>query len=108
MRANTLGKQGADTVCVVGYMTHNCDAATVYEASHRGFTVEWLSDASGALPYANEAGRVSGQEIHRVYSVVFNTGFAAVATTDAWLQAVQAGKPLPKDNVYTSHQRAVS
>ena len=106
--AEWLEKQGVDTLCVVGYMTHNCDAATVYEASHRGFTVEWLSDASGALPYANDAGKVTGEEIHRVYSVVFQTGFAAVAKTDAWLAAVKEGRALPKDNVYTSHRRAVS
>ena len=87
-------------------MTHNCDASTIFEAAHRGLAVEFLSDASGALPYANAAGRVTAEEIHRVFSVVFHSNFAAVAPTSDWLAALQAGEALPKDNVYSSNQRA--
>lgn len=103
--AEFLASREIDTLSLVGYMTHNCDAATAYEASHRGFKVEFLSDASGALPYANEAGQVSAEEIHRVYSVVLHTGFAAVVPTSAWLVAVEAGSSLAPDNVYASNQR---
>jgi len=101
-----LARHEIDTLAVVGYMTHNCDAATIYEASHRGLKVEFLSDATGALPYANEAGRVTAEEIHRVYSVVFHTGFAAVVPTSAWIAAVRAGSALASDNVYASNLRA--
>lgn len=69
-------------------MTHNCDASTIFEATHRGLHVEFLQDASGALPYANEAGQASAEEIHRVFSVVFHTCFAAVSSTDDWIGAV--------------------
>ncbi|GKS93937.1 cysteine hydrolase family protein [Acidovorax sp. SUPP2825] len=103
--ADWLAARGIDTLTVVGYMTHNCDASTVFEAAHRGLAVEFLSDASGALPYANAAGRVSAEEIHRVFSVVFHSNFAAVATTRDWLAAVQAGQALPKGDVYSSNQR---
>ena len=103
-----LESQGIDTLTVVGYMTHNCDASTIVEAAHRGLQVEWLQDASGALPYANEAGQASAEEIHRVFSVVFQTGFAAVGSTAAWLEAVQAGKVLPKSNILVSNQAAVA
>ena len=95
-----------DTLSVVGYMTHNCDASTVFEAMHRGLKVEFLSDASGALPYANAAGRASAEEIHRVFSVVFHSNFAAVATTEAWIAALQAGEAIEKDNVVMSNRRA--
>lgn len=104
--ADWLARHEIDTITVAGYMTHNCDAATVYEAAHRGFKVEWLSDASGALPYANAAGRASAEEIHRVYSVVFHTGFAAVGTTEAWVAALQAGTRLVPDGVLASNTRA--
>jgi nicotinamidase-related amidase len=104
--ADWLARRGIDTLTVVGYMTHNCDAGTVYEASHRGLKVEFLSDASGALPYENAAGRVSAEEIHRVFSVVFHTGFAAVGTTDAWIGALESGARLPVDGVHASNQRA--
>ncbi|KRD13540.1 isochorismatase [Acidovorax sp. Root267] len=104
--AEWLTERGIDTLTVVGYMTHNCDASTIYEASHRGLGVEFLSDASGALPYANAAGSASAEEIHRVFSVVFHSNFAAAASTRDWVAAVQAGQALPKDNVFASNQRA--
>ncbi|MDA8446090.1 cysteine hydrolase family protein [Paracidovorax valerianellae] len=103
--ADWLSARGIDTLTIVGYMTHNCDASTIFEAAHRGLEVEFLSDASGALPYANAAGRVSAEEIHRVFSVVFHSNFAAVAPTSDWVAAVQAGQALPKDNVFSSNQR---
>ncbi|WDS37645.1 cysteine hydrolase family protein [Pseudoxanthomonas sp.] len=101
-----LAAHDIDTVTVVGYMTHNCNASSIYEAFHRGLRVEVLGDASGALPYANAAGQASAEEIHRVFSVVFHSNFAAVATTDAWIAALQAGQALPLDNILQSNQRA--
>ncbi|WP_311221390.1 MULTISPECIES: cysteine hydrolase family protein [unclassified Acidovorax] len=104
--AEWLAARNIDTLTVVGYMTHNCDASTIFEAAHRGLEVEFLSDASGALPYANAAGRITAEEIHRVFSVVFHSNFAAVAPTSDWLAALQSGQALPKDDVYSSNQRA--
>jgi nicotinamidase-related amidase len=104
--AQWLAARDVDTITVVGYMTHNCDASTVFEATHAGLHVEFLQDATGSLPYANDAGFASAEDIHRVFSVVMQTRFAAVATTDAWLAAVKAGTPLQGDNIYASNQRA--
>ena len=101
-----LEGRGIDTLSVAGYMTHNCDASTVFEAMHRGLNVEFLADASGALPYANAAGAATAEEIHRVFSVVFHSNFAAVASTDAWLDALARGEALSKDNVPASNRRA--
>lgn len=101
-----LDSRGVDTLTIVGYMTHNCDAATIYQASHEGLQVEFLIDATGSLPYENAAGKASAEEIHRVYSTVFHSNFAAVATTSDWLKAVELGQPLEKDNIYLSNQRA--
>ncbi len=96
-----------DTLTVVGYMTHNCDNSTVVQAHHEGWKVELLHDASGSLPYRNAAGAASAEEIHRIFTVVMNTGFAAVVSTDQWLEAVQGGQALAPDNIYQSNQRAV-
>ncbi|OYO27732.1 cysteine hydrolase family protein [Janthinobacterium sp. PC23-8] len=101
-----LAGKGVDTLTIVGYMTHNCDAATIYQASHDGLAVEFLFDATGSLPYANAAGQASAEEIHRVYSTVFHSNFAAVASTADWLTAVKQGLPLEKDNIFLSNQRA--
>ncbi|TDV35168.1 nicotinamidase-related amidase [Paraburkholderia caballeronis] len=104
--ADWLAARGIDTLTVAGYMTHNCDASTVFEATHRGLKVEFLADATGSVPYENDAGFASAEDIHRVFSVVMQSRFAAVATTDAWLAAVEAGVPLPVSNIYVSNQKA--
>jgi len=104
--ADWLATRGIDTLAVVGYMTHNCDASTIYEGAHRGLRMEFLHDATGALPYANAAGSASAEEIHRVFSVVFHSNFAAVASTAEWIAALDAQAPLPIDNVPQSNLRA--
>jgi nicotinamidase-related amidase len=101
-----LDAHGIDTLAVAGYMTHNCNAATVYHAAHAGLKVEYLDDATGALPYENEAGTASAEEIHRAYTVVFQSNFAAVMSTDAWIAGL-AGAPMPaRDSVAASNRRA--
>ena len=103
--ADWIASNSIDTLSIAGYMTHNCDASTAFEAMHRGLGVEFLSDASGALPYANAAGRVTAEEIHRVFSVVFHSNFAAVTGTSAWIAAMREGRAIEKDNVLLSNRR---
>lgn len=105
--AQWLTEHGIDTLTVIGYMTHNCNASTIFHASHAGWKVEILSDASGSVPYENAAGKASAEEIHRAFTVVFHSNFAAVATTDDWIAAAQEKRALNRDNVYLSNQRAV-
>ena len=102
-----LRDRQVDTLSVVGYMTHNCDSSTVVQAHHEGWKVELLHDASGSLPYANAVGAASAEEIHRVFSVVMHTGFAAVVSTDQWLAALTAGVALQPDNIHSSNQRGL-
>lgn len=101
-----LAERDINTLSVVGYMTHNCNASTLFEARHLGLSAEFLSDATGAIPYANAAGRATAEEIHRVFSVVFESNFAAVVTTETWVAAVQAGQALPRSDVMTSYAQA--
>ncbi len=105
--AEWLRAREIDTLTVVGYMTHNCDDSTVRQAMHEGWKVEFLHDAAGSLPYENAIGSATAEEIHRVFTVVMHTGFAAVATTEEWLRALQTGEALQPDNVFLSNQRAV-
>ncbi|KAH0442948.1 cysteine hydrolase family protein [Paraburkholderia fungorum] len=104
--ADWLAAQRIDTLSVTGYMTHNCDASTINHALHSGLTVEFLHDASGSVPYENSAGFASAQDIHRVFSVVLQSRFAAVASTDQWIAAVKSGAPLERGNIYASNQKA--
>ncbi len=104
--ADWLAERQIGTLTIAGYMTHNCNASTVLEAMHRGLQVEFLSDATGSLPYANDAGRATAEEIHRIFSVVFHTAFASVVSTDTWVAALNDGVALPRDNILASNQRA--
>jgi nicotinamidase-related amidase len=104
--AQWLSDHDIDTLTVIGYMTHNCDASTIMHASDSGLTVEFVVDASGSVPYENAAGKVSAEEIHRVFSVVLHSSFAAAATTDEWIAAVRENGSVQRDNIYASNRRA--
>lgn len=100
-----LSSHGIDTLSIVGYMTHNCDASTIYEAARTGLKAEFLSDATGALPYENAGGKASAEEIHRVFSTVFHSNFAAVTNTRDWVAAVHEGRAIETDNIFLSNLR---
>ncbi|MBV8158378.1 MAG: cysteine hydrolase [Dyella sp.] len=106
--ADWLAEHQIDTLTVVGYMTHNCDDTTIKHAFDRGMQVEFLHDASGTVPYANRAGFASAEEIHRVYSVVQQSRFAAVLSTDEWLECIATGRVPERDTIHASHQRALA
>ncbi|WP_025602337.1 cysteine hydrolase family protein [Burkholderia sp. WSM2230] len=106
--ADWLATRNIDTLTVVGYMTHNCDASTINHAVHAGLAVEFLHDATGSVPYENSAGFASAEDIHRVFCVVLQSRFAAVASTGEWLAALQSGAPLECGNIYASNQKARS
>ncbi|KMS89616.1 cysteine hydrolase family protein [Prauserella rugosa] len=100
--AEWLQAEGVDTVTLVGYMTNNCVLATAAAAEPLGFAVEVLSDATGAIHLANEAGRVSAQQVHETLMVLLQSNWAAVAGSDAWAAAVAEGRSLPASDLGTS------
>lgn len=102
-----LERNRVDTLTIVGYMTHNCDDSTTREAMHRGYQVEILSDATGSLPYANQAGSASAEQIHKTTLVVMQSTFAAVMTTEEWFSVVRQEATPVRDNIYASNQRAL-
>ena len=104
--AQWLQANGIDTLTVLGYMTHNCDASTVNHALHNGTAVEFLHDASGTVSYLNQAGYASAKDIHRVFSVVLQSRFAAVMSTQEWVDSVRSGTAPVRDSIYKSNQRA--
>ncbi|MBN9254876.1 MULTISPECIES: cysteine hydrolase family protein [unclassified Mesorhizobium] len=103
LRANDV-----DTIVVVGYMTHNCDLSTIIHAVHMGFAVEFLSDATGSVPYANSAGFASAEEIHRVVTIILQSRFAAVLGTAEWIDCLRTGALPERDTIHASNQRALA
>lgn len=102
-----LQARGVDTLTIAGYMTHNCDASTAIDATQLGYAVEFLADATGSVPYRNEAGHASAEDIHRVFSVVLHSRFAAVVSTQQWVAALEAGQALARSSIYASNQAAL-
>lgn len=100
--ASWLAEQEVDTISIVGYMTNNCDLGTAFGAEEFGLSAEILSDATGAIHLANEAGKVSADELHATLMVLLQSNLAAVTSTDAWVAAVDAGDALPKSDPGTS------
>jgi len=83
-----LRERGVDTVVVCGYMTQMCCDTTSRQAVHLGFSVEFLSDATGTLDISNEAGSVTAEELHRAILVTQAMRFAKVLTTETWIAAI--------------------
>ena len=106
--AGWLAQHDIDTIVIAGYMTHNCDDSTVKHAVHAGLSVEFLADADRRRALENRAGRASAEEIHRVFTVVMQSRFAAVLTTAEWLpRSIPASRPRATRS-YASNQKARS
>ncbi|TDK25193.1 isochorismatase family protein [Arthrobacter crusticola] len=90
-----LQENGVDTVTLVGYMTNNCILGSAVEAEALGFSTEVLSDATGAINIANDAGFADARTVHMTLLALLNSNWAAVDTTDAWTAALTAQQKLP-------------
>jgi nicotinamidase-related amidase len=80
-----LREHNIDTVTIAGYMTQMCCDTTARQAYHLGFTVEFLSDATGTLGFSNSAGSVTAEELHRAILVTQAMRFSKVMTTKDWV-----------------------
>ncbi len=80
-----LRRREVETVVIAGYMTQMCCDTTARQAMHLGFGVEFLSDGTGTLTIKNEAGEVSGEELHRAILVTQQMRFSRVMKTSDWI-----------------------
>jgi nicotinamidase-related amidase len=97
-----LRAEDIDTVTLTGYMTNNCIVGSAVGAEPLGLTVEVLADATGAIPLANDAGSASAAVVHETLMTLLHSNWAAVTTTDRWVEAVAAGSPLARGNLAES------
>jgi nicotinamidase-related amidase len=77
-----------DTVVICGYMSQMCCDTTSRQAVHLGFSVEFLSDATGTLDISNYAGSVKAEELHKAVLVTQAMRFSKVISTDEWIKTV--------------------
>lgn len=83
-----LRNNNIDTLTISGYMTQMCCDTTARQGFHRGFNVEFLSDATGTLSISNYAGKVSDEELHRAILVTQAMRFSKVITTIEWMRTI--------------------
>ena len=97
-----LREQSIDTITLVGYMTNNCVIASAAAAEPLGFAVEVLSDATGAIDLANDAGTAPARQVHETLMALLHSNWAAVTDTETWTAALRTDAPLTKSDLITS------
>lgn len=85
-----LKENGITTITIAGYMTHMCCDTTARQAVHRGFTVEFLSDATGTLNLSNEAGEVTAEELHRSILCAQQMLLSEVLDAESWIARISS------------------
>lgn len=83
-----LEQNGVDTVVICGYMTQMCCDTTARQAVHIGYSVKFLSDATGTLAFSNEGGSVTDEELHRATLVTQAIRFSKIMTTKVWVSSL--------------------
>lgn len=83
-----LREQGIKRLVISGYMTQMCCDSTARQAFHLGFSVNFLSDATGTLAITNTAGSVTAEELHRSVLVTQESRFSKVITTEEWINSL--------------------
>lgn len=100
-----LREREIDTITIVGYMTNNCVIGSAAAAEPLGFTVEVLSDATGAIDIVNSAGAAAAKQVHETIMALLNSNWAAVAATSTWSEAVKSETALVGGNLIESAAR---
>lgn len=87
-----LRERSIDTIVISGYMTQMCCDTTARQAMHLGFSVEFLSDATGTLQISNSAGTIGAEELHKAILITQAMRFSNVLTTEQWINDILVGR----------------
>ena len=93
-----LHERNIDTLVISGYMTQMCCDTTARQAFHLGFSVEFLSDATGTLSVTNEGGTVTDEELHRSILVTQQMRFGKVMETESWIRRITENSTFEKQS----------
>ncbi len=80
-----LRSRDIEKVVICGYMTQMCCDTTARQAFHRGYKVDFLSDATGTLNQSNPAGAITAEELHKTILIVQQSMFSLVISTKDWI-----------------------
>lgn len=68
-------------------MTQMCCDTTAREAFHRGYHVDFLSDATGTIDVNNEVGSISSKDLHKATLIAQSLKFSNVISTMEWIKS---------------------
>jgi len=80
-----LEEKDIAAVTIAGYMTQMCCDTTARQAFHRGYAVNFLSDATGTLSITNSAGSITDADLHKAILITQQMRFSKVMKTDEWV-----------------------
>ncbi len=81
-----LKKENITEIVISGYMTQMCCDTTAREAFHRGYHVDFLSDATGTIDVNNEVGVISSKDLHKATLIAQSLKFSNVISTMEWIK----------------------
>jgi nicotinamidase-related amidase len=81
-----LKSKGISRVTIAGYMTQMCCDTTARQAFHRGYAVDFLSDATGTLSVTNAAGTITAGDLHKTGLITQQMLFSRVVSTEEWIR----------------------
>ncbi len=82
-----LKKENVEGLVISGYMTQMCCDTTARDAFHKGYEVEFLSDATGTIDVSNEVGTISSKNLHLAALIAQSLGFSKVVSTEEWIRS---------------------
>ena len=80
-----LEKENIEGIVISGYMTQMCCDTTAREAFHKGYAVEFLSDATGTIDVSNKVGTISSEDLHKATLIAQSLRFSNVLKTEEWV-----------------------
>lgn len=83
-----LKKENITGVVISGYMTQMCCDTTAREAFHKGYHVEFLSDATGTIDINNQVGIISSKELHKATLIAQSLRFSNIISTVEFMKLV--------------------
>jgi nicotinamidase-related amidase len=75
-------------------MTQMCCDTTARQAFHHGYTVDFLSDATGTMSVTNTAGVIMAGDLHKAVLITQQMLFSHVLPTDEWISKVTGKQDL--------------
>lgn len=82
-----LKKENITGLVISGYMTQMCCDTTAREAFHKGYYVEFLSDATGTIDVSNKIGTISSKDLHKATLIAQSLRFSSVVSSVEWMKA---------------------